>query len=383
MSHPDSTATIGVGIIGLSASRGWAAQAHLPALAAVPGFEVRALSAGSFASATAAGEKYGIPLAFGSAEELTRRDEVDLVVVAVKVPHHRELIMPALEAGKMVLCEWPLGNGLAEAEELAAVAAAAGIRTFVGLQARAAPPVRYVRDLISDGYVGEVLSTSVIASGLGWGADFAPDGAYMLDRDNGATMLTIPFGHTIDALTMALGEFTDLTAIMATRRRQVRNPATGHLAPMTAADQIAVSGVLESGAVASVHFRGGRSRATNFHWEINGTDGDLLLTGGSGHLQFGQVTVYGAQREDTAPTELPVPTSYSSLAQLGVSGTQTWHPVAHAYEQILADIRASTHHVPDFAHGARRHRLLDRIERAATRSRADSSNSPPWSLVGC
>jgi predicted dehydrogenase len=368
MSHPDSTATIGVGIIGLSASRGWAAQAHLPALAAVSGYEVRALSASSPASAKAAGERYGIPLAVGSAEELARLDEVDLVVVAVKVPHHRELILPAIEAGKMVFCEWPLGNGLAEAEELAAVAEAQGIRTFVGLQARAAPPVRFLRDLISDGYVGEVLSTSVLASGLGWGADFAPDGEYMLDRDNGATMLTIPFGHTIDAFTMALGEFTELTATMATRRRQVRNSATGQRAPMTAPDQIAVSGVLESGAVASVHFRGGRSRATNFHWEINGTDGDLLLTGASGHLQFGQVTVYGARRDDIAPTELPVPASYSSLAQLDASGTETWHPVAHAYEQIRTDLTIGSHHAPDFAHAARRHRLLDRIQHAARAS---------------
>jgi predicted dehydrogenase len=367
-SHASYAAPIGVGIIGLSASGGWAAQAHLPALAAVSGFEVRALSASSPASATAAAEKYGIPLAVGSAEELARRDEVDLVVVAVKVPHHRELIRPALDAGKMVFCEWPLGNGLAEAEELAAVAEAARIRTFVGLQARAAPPVRYVRDLVSGGYVGEVLSTSVIASGLGWGPDFAPAGAYMLDRDNGATMLTIPFGHTIDAVTMALGEFTDLTATMATRRRQVRNSATGQLAPMTAPDQIAVSGVLESGAVASVHFRGGRSRATNFHWEINGTDGDLLLTGASGHLQFGQVTVYGAQRDDIAPKELPVPASYSSLARLGASGTETWHPVAHAYEQIRTDLTVGTHHAPDFTHASRRHRLLDRIQRAARAS---------------
>src|SRR4051812_2055133 len=108
MSQPDSTATIGVGIIGLSASRGWAAQAHLPALAAVPGFEVRALSASSAASAQAAAEKYGIPLVVRSAEALACRDEVDLVVVAVKVSHHRKLIRPALEAGKMVFCEWPL-----------------------------------------------------------------------------------------------------------------------------------------------------------------------------------------------------------------------------------------------------------------------------------
>jgi predicted dehydrogenase len=364
-SHRSVAAPIGVGIIGLSASGGWAAQAHLPALAAVSGFEVRALSASAPASAEAAGDKYGIPLAFGSAEELVSRDEVDLVVVAVKVPHHRELALAALDAGKMVLCEWPLGNGLAEAEELAAVAEATGIRTFVGLQARSAPPLRYLRDLIADGYLGEVLSTSVIASGLGWGAEFASGGEYLLDRANGATMLTIPFGHTIDALAMALGEFTDLNATLATRRRQVRNQATGQLTPMTAADQIAVNGVLDGGAVASVHFRGGMSRATNFHWEINGTDGDLLLTGGSGHLQFGQVTVHGARGDDTALEELPVPSSYASLPGLDASGTQMWHPVALAYEQIRADLTAGTHHAPDFAHAARRHRLLDRIERAA------------------
>ncbi|MDP9220798.1 MAG: Gfo/Idh/MocA family oxidoreductase, partial [Actinomycetota bacterium] len=147
--HASASAPIGVGIIGLSASGGWAAQAHLPALAAVPGFAVRALSGSSPGSAKAAGEKYGIPLAFGSAGELARRDEVDLVVVCVKVPHHRELTLAALEAGKMVLTEWPLGNGLAEAEQLATVAEARGIRTFVGLQARSAPAIRYVRDLVA------------------------------------------------------------------------------------------------------------------------------------------------------------------------------------------------------------------------------------------
>jgi hypothetical protein len=84
---------------------------------------------------------------------------------------------------------------------------------------------------------------------------------------------------------------------------------------MTAADQVAVSGVLEGGAVVSVHFRGGMSRATN------GTDGDLVRTGSWGHLQFGQVTVDGAQGEGTAPKELMVPSSYSSLAQLAAASS--------------------------------------------------------------
>ncbi|WP_206506085.1 Gfo/Idh/MocA family protein [Streptomyces chrestomyceticus] len=364
--HSPSAAPTGVGVIGLSASGGWAARAHLPALAAVPGFELRALSATTPESARAAGEKYGVPLAFGSARELVRREEVDLVVVAVKIPHHRELVLAALEAGKAVLSEWPLGNGLAETEELAAVAEARGVRTFVGLQARSAPPVRYVRDLVADGYVGEVLSTSVIASGRRWGPRFEPDGAYLLDRANGGSLLTIPFGHTVDAVTMALGEFTGLGAAMATRRPKVHNDVTGEPARMDVPDQIAVSGVLEGGAVASLHFRGGLSRATNFHWEINGTAGDLLVTGDSGHLQFGQVTVYGARGEDTEPAELPVPGSYdAALPALAGRTTEVAYTVAHAYAQIRRDLTDGTHHAPDFAHAVRRHRLLDRIERTA------------------
>ncbi|MFE2516682.1 Gfo/Idh/MocA family oxidoreductase [Streptomyces mirabilis] len=67
---------IRVGVVGLSASGGWAATAHVPALAGLDGYELRALSAGSAESARAAGEKYAVPLAFASAEELARSDEV-------------------------------------------------------------------------------------------------------------------------------------------------------------------------------------------------------------------------------------------------------------------------------------------------------------------
>ncbi|CAM5704493.1 hypothetical protein MAUB1S_03679 [Mycolicibacterium aubagnense] len=69
---------------------------------------------------------------------------------------------------------------------------------------------------------------------------------------------------------------------------------------MTAEDQIAVTGRLESGAVASLHYRGGSSRGTNLLWEINGTEGDLVLTGDSGHLQFGQAELRGARGDRRA-----------------------------------------------------------------------------------
>src|SRR6266851_10131339 len=97
---PTARAPIGVGIVGLSAGGGWAARAHVPALAAVPGVELRALSASSAESAKAAGDKYGVALTYSSVEELAACDEVDLVAVTVKVTHHYELVMAALRAGK-------------------------------------------------------------------------------------------------------------------------------------------------------------------------------------------------------------------------------------------------------------------------------------------
>lgn len=361
---------VGVGIIGLSARDGWAARAHVPALEALNDrFEIRALSASSAESARAAGEKYGVPLAFGSADDLVHRDEVDLVVVTVKVPHHRELVEAALRAGKNVLCEWPLANGLAEAERLSSLAASAGVRAFVGLQARADPALRYLHDLVAEGYVGEVLSTSMIASGGAWGATFSSGDEYLLERDNGATMLTIPFGHTIDALSMVLGEFIEVTATAAVRRPRVANPVTGESAAMTAADQVAVTGVLESGAVASVHYRGGSSRSTNFHWEINGTEGDLVVTAPSGHLQLAPATLRGARGTDAQLTEVPVPSDYEKVPALIDRFHEPSYALAHAYTALHNDLTGGTHTVPDFPHAVRRHRLLEGIERVAATGR--------------
>lgn len=359
---------IGVGIVGLSANAGWAAIAHVPALAALPGaFELRALSASSPESARVAGEKFGVPLAFGNAEELVERDEVDLVVVSVKVPDHRNLVLAALAAGKNVLSEWPLGANTDQAVEMATAAHERRLRGFVGLQARIAPPVRYLRDLIADGYVGQVLSTSIIASGPKWGATYDDRGAYLFDRVNGATMTTIPFGHTIDGMASVLGEFTELEATVASRRTEVHHERTGEPAPRDVDDQVAVTGILSSGAVASVHYRGGLFRSTNFLWEINGTRGDLQVTGDSGHLQFGQVAIRGGRDSDTGLTDLVVPARYDDDVPALADARHTMaYTVAHAYAQIYKDLIDGTNTVPDFDHAVRHHRLLDHIQQAGS-----------------
>ena len=353
---------VGVGIVWLSATRGWAANAHLPALRALPGYEVVALSASSPESARAAAESHRIGLAFGDHEELVRRDEVDLVVVTVKVPAHREIVTAAIEAGKAVLCEWPLGNGLEEAEELEALARARGVRAFAGLQAASAPAVRFVRDLVASGEIGAVLSTTVVGSGDAWGSTVHPATLYLVDRDNGATMLTIPVGHTLHGLCFCLGEFTELSATTATRRPTVSRTDSGESVPMTAEDQVAIIGRLESGTVAALHYRGGRSPSTNFLWEIAGSKGTVVVTGRSGHLQYGRVEVLAAGEGERELSPRPVPDEYEAVA-LDRQGLP--YAVAQAYAQLLDDLRDGTHEVPTFADAVRRHRTLAAVERAA------------------
>src|SRR6266581_2060365 len=150
--------TLGVGIIGVSPVRGWAATAHIPALRALPTYEIRALSGHSAESARAAGEVFGVRAVFSDPKQLVGQPDIDVVAVTVKVPHHRQLVSAALAAGKSVYCEWPLGRDLDEAKAMAALASEQRVRTVVGLQGRQAPAVEFIRDLLRDGYVGEVLS---------------------------------------------------------------------------------------------------------------------------------------------------------------------------------------------------------------------------------
>jgi predicted dehydrogenase len=228
--------TLGVGIIGVNPAWGWAAAAHIPALRALPNYEIRAISASSPESARVAGEVFGVSAVFSDHEELVARRDIDVVAVTVKVPRHRELVSAALEAGKAVYCEWPLGRDLDDARAMAALAADHGLRTIVGLQARQAPAIEFVQELLRDGYVGEVLSTTMVGTSVPGDVVVKPN-AYMLDKANGANVLTVALGHSLDTLNHVLGEFADLAAVSDLRRPLITIEGTGEQVSKTAPDQ--------------------------------------------------------------------------------------------------------------------------------------------------
>jgi predicted dehydrogenase len=350
-----------VGIVGLTPGRSWAARAHVPALRALPEYKLVGVASSSAESAAAAADALGIPRSFAGVQELVGDPGVDLVAVTVKVPHHREIVDMALEAGKAVYCEWPLGVDLADADAMAAMARRDGVRTAVGLQSRSSPTIRYVRDLVRDGFVGEVLSTTLVGSAGTMGATDPEHLVYLNDHANGANVLTIPFGHAIDALCWVLGEFGEVSATLMTRRGTYTVTETGETRTRDIADQVLVTGSLVTDVAVAAHYRGGTSRGTNFRWEINGTDGDLELTAASGHPQAAELVLHGSRGAAGEMAIMPVPAGYrtvpADLPQRAVN-------VAEAYARFAGGPVVDDP-VPDFDEAVRLHRLLDAIERSA------------------
>ncbi|MCJ1962116.1 Gfo/Idh/MocA family protein [Novosphingobium mangrovi (ex Hu et al. 2023)] len=356
---------IRTGFIGLNPDSHWAATAHLPALASLGDtYEVVGVANSTPESGRKTAEALGLAHAFASPADLVASDQIDLVVVTVKVPLHLELVTLALEAGKHVYCEWPLGNGLDEARQLTELAERQGVVAVAGTQARAALEIVHLKQLIADGYVGKVLSTSVIGSGGNWANTTSADLYYLFDAANGATMLDIPMGHTLAAMRDVLGEFGALEAVLRSNFDTVTVTDTGESKPKTAADQILVQGTMASGTACSIHYRGGTSRGTNLLWEINGTEGDIQVTAELGHAQMVQLTVRGARGEDTELADLmPDPALYEGRPEF--PGARN---VAGVYALLAEDIRTGTRTAPDFRDAMELHGVLDKIARSAKRS---------------
>ena len=150
---------IRLGIIGANIHRGWAVRSHLPAVVASPEFELTAVCTTRMESAEESRQKFGARLAFDDYRKMLDHPDIDAVAVSLRVPAHYEPTMDALNAGKHVYTEWPLGRTAAEAVEMADLAREKGVRNMVGLQSRANPVLLYPestdRGRVATGRIGK------------------------------------------------------------------------------------------------------------------------------------------------------------------------------------------------------------------------------------
>ena len=283
--------------------------------------------------------------------------EIDAVSVVVRVPEHYGPTKAAIEAGKHVYTEWPLGRTTAEAEELTALAHAKGVQTAVGLQSRVSPTLLYVRELLETGYVGEVLSCHVTAM-RDVALERPSSRTWQRDASLGAHTLTIATGHVIDALRFVAGNFARVACLVTTQARQWYETDTQQMVPVTAPDNVLVSGQLARGAVASVHAAAVPWAGSGFRMEIYGREGTLVATG-SVSSQRGETLRLQGARGSHALSDLEVPERFVYVPADFPRGDP--FNVGQMYALFAEAIHTGQSRIPTFDTAVELHRFMDTI----------------------
>jgi predicted dehydrogenase len=355
---------IRLGIIGANVHRGWAPRSHLPAIVASPEFELTAVCTTRQESAEESRQKFGARLAFDDYRKMLAHPDIDAVAVILRVPSHYEPTMAALNAGKHVYTEWPLGRTTAEAQEMADLARAKGVRNMVGLQARAAPAILYAKELVESGYVGEVMSCHVsrIQEGV---LQRSSDRTWQRDKDLGANTLTISCGHTIDALRFVLGDFSHVSAVVSTQAKEWLEVDTKQMLEVTSPDNILVSGILANGGVASVHIASNPWAGSGYRMEIYGREGTLVASSEESPNHDG-VRLQGVQGGNKLE-DLEIPDKYTYVLE-GMPRGEPYN-VGQMYYLFGQGIRSGQSCQPDFNTAVELHRFIDNIREASDQGR--------------
>jgi predicted dehydrogenase len=146
-----SGSIVRVGVLGAGA---WARAAHLPGYRRDPRCRIVAVADTALDRAREAAREFDIPTATGDGGELLSRDDIDLIDVCTPSHTHFELALSALDAGKHVLCEKPVAYDYRDTKRAHDLARSKGLKTKVGLTFRYSPAMRYMRELIADGFIG-------------------------------------------------------------------------------------------------------------------------------------------------------------------------------------------------------------------------------------
>ena len=354
-----------LGFVGANVNSTWASQSHFPALLASPDVEFTAVCTTRPESAEEARQAFGAKLAFHDFRAMAASPEIDAVAVVVRVPSHYEPTRAAIEAGKHVYTEWPLGRNTAEAEELADLARKKGVQTAVGLQSRVSPALLYVKELIETGYVGEVLSCSLVTMRDGT-LERPSSRTWQRDASMGANTLTIANGHVIDALRFVAGNFSRVSCMVSTQARQWYQTDTEEFVDVTSADNVRVSGQLESGAAASVHVGAAPWAGSGYRMEIYGRDGTLTVTGNVSSQRGEMLRVQGAQRSHQLQ-DLDIPERFVYVPSDFPKGDP--FNVGQMYSLFAEAIRTGKNRLPTFDTAVDLHRFIDTIQQASDTGR--------------
>jgi predicted dehydrogenase len=266
-----------------------------------------------------------------------------------------------IAAGKDVYCEWPLTVSTRIAEELASAARKAGVRHVVGLQRRLSPHNRFLRDLLADGYVGQVRSVRMHVSMNYFQALRSQTLRWTAPPENFSSVIAIYAGHFLDMLFNAVGKPSTLSALMVNQFKDVVIAETGEVIPTTTPDQLVLSAGLAGNAVLSVHIEGGKRNGSGVQIDITGDQGDLKITNRSAFGSVGDdYVIEGAHGNNLPLGQLEIPAVYNWLPDSDLPSAVL--ELANLYVAFARDDPDDPHPAPTFDDAVWLHSLFDRFE---------------------
>src|SRR5579864_224002 len=347
---------IRVGIVGASAKTSWAKVSHVPAINDLPGLKLAAVATSNEQSAREAAEAFGADRWFCDPFAMVHDEWIDVVTISVKVPEHRHLVLAALEAGKAVYCEAPLGRNVAETEEMAT---AVGSRhTAIGLQGRLNPAVWRAAQLLSSGEIGKPFNARIVSTTVGFGPELPSSHDYFNKKSSGANLLTVTGGHTLDVVEAVLGPIAEVDSMAEILWPTVNLTDVSQESLRETADQIDILGKTRSGVVFTANIHGGSAPDdARFSFEIRGSNGWLSLT--SSHP-------YGFQAGDLKLTlNIPFEKPQAAVVSDGFMGSAI--NVGEVYAYLIRDLHAGTYNTATFRHALHNARLIESVRRADER----------------
>jgi predicted dehydrogenase len=382
MTNSLRVAMIGYGFMGASHSHGWRSAHRFFDLPAHP--ELSVVVGRNADAVAAAADKWGWAQSATDWREVIARDDIDVVDIVTPGDTHAEIAIAALEAGKHVLCEKPLANTVAEAEEMTAAAeraARSGVLAMLGFTYRRLP----APTLAGGGRLGEI--RQVRAEYLqDWLSDADAPLTWRMQKERAGSGALGDIGaHAVDLTEYITGQRVQrVSGILETivAERPVLGEGSGlsgtageGTGPVTVDDLALFTGRLSGGALASfeaTRFRMGRKNA--FRIEISGSKGAIAFDlERLNELEFYDATEPSA--EQGFRRILVTEPDHPYLSAWWPAGhTLGWeHGFTHQVVDFVTALSEGRQPSPSFADGLHVQRVLEAVERS---SETDSSWTP-------
>ena len=207
--------------------------------------------------------------------------DIDLIDIATPNDTHREIAAAAAQAGKMVMCEKPLGRNPSEGEEMVRAVEAAGVANMVWYNYRRVPAVMLAKQLIGEGRLGRVfhyrtvfLQDWTISSELPQGGE----GLWRLDASVAGSGVTGDLlAHNIDTAMWLNGAIEEVSAMTETFIKTRRHTLTGKEEAVRIDDASAFLARFENGSLATFEAtRYARGHKALYTLEINGEKASII-----------------------------------------------------------------------------------------------------------